>query len=148
MPDRSSPALRAGINSYQSPDHVNQLDWERKGEFEQLYSYTKALIELRKSRPALRLRTGDQVRRYLRFLDLPKGMVGFSLGPHANGDSFETILVFFNSNPSEVEVTVHPGCWEVLVNDQGVGPMGIATGPRVVVPAISALVLARKGDAR
>ena len=135
-------------NSYQSPDHVNQLDWERKGEFEQLYRYTKALIELRKCRPALRLRTGDQVRRYLRFLDLPKGMIGFSLGPHANGDSFETILVFFNSNPSEVEVTVHPGCWEVLVNDQGVGPMGIATGPRVVVPAISALVLARKGDAR
>lgn len=135
-------------NSYQSPDHVNQVDWERKGGFFELYRYTKALIALRKSRPAFRLRTGDQVRRFLQFLDVPHGVVGFALGPHANGDSFETILVFFNSNPAEVEVAVDAGCWEVLVNDEGVGNLSIVTGPNVVIPALSPLILAREGEVR
>jgi pullulanase len=88
------------------------------------------------------------VRRFLQFLDVPHGVVGFALGPHANGDSFETILVFFNSNPAEVEVAVDAGCWEVLVNDEGVGNLSIVTGPNVVIPALSPLILAREGEVR
>ncbi|HHY16201.1 MAG TPA: type I pullulanase, partial [Firmicutes bacterium] len=48
-------------NSYQSPDHVNQLDWERKGEYLEVYEYTRGLIRLRKERPALRMRRGAEV---------------------------------------------------------------------------------------
>ena len=135
-------------NSYQSPDHVNQLDWERKGEFLELFMYTKGLIELRRSRPAFRLRTGEEVRRFLQFLEVPRGVIGFALGPHAGGDSFETILVFFNSNQEDQEVAVDAGCWEVLVSDQGVGHLSIVTGPKVVVPALSPLILAREDEAR
>jgi len=35
--------------------------------------YTKGLIELRRSRPAFRLRTGEEVRRFLQFLEVPRG---------------------------------------------------------------------------
>ncbi|HPU66372.1 MAG TPA: type I pullulanase, partial [Limnochordia bacterium] len=135
-------------NSYQSPDHVNQLDWERKGEFYDLFRYTKDLIALRKSRPAFRLRTGEEVRRFLQFLRVPRGVIGYALGPHAGGDSYETILVFFNSNRVEVEVAVDAGCWEVLVNEDGVGHLSIVTGPKVVLPALSPLILARGGEGR
>lgn len=135
-------------NSYQSPDHVNQLDWERKGEFYDLFRYTKDLIALRKSRPAFRLRTGEEVRRFLQFLRVPRGVIGYALGPHAGGDSYETILVFFNSNRVEVEVAVDAGCWGVLVNEDGVGHLSIVTGPKVVLPALSPLILARGGEGR
>jgi pullulanase len=129
-------------NSYQSPDHVNQMDWDRKGEFFELFRYTKALIQLRKERPAFRLRRGPEVRDKLRFLQLPQGnMVGYALGPHAGGDPFETILAFFNSNKTPVEVTIPEGQWTILVNDKGVGTLGTVTGPKVWVEAISPLVL-------
>jgi pullulanase len=94
------------------------------------------------------MRTGEEVRRFLQFLEVPKGVIGFALGPHAGGDSFETILVFFNSNREEVEVAVDAGCWEVLTSDQGVGHLSIVTGPKVVLPALSPLILARGVDPR
>ena len=135
-------------NSYQSPDHVNQLDWERKGEFYELFAYTKALIELRKARPAFRLRRGPEVRDKLRFLVLPQSnMVGYVLGPHAGGDSVESILCLFNSNKTPVEVQIPTGEWEweIYVNGQGVGRLGRVAGPAVWVEAISPLILGKKG---
>ncbi len=129
-------------NSYQSPDRVNQIDWERKGELYELFAYTRALIQLRKARPALRLRRGPEVRDKLRFLELPQSnMVGYVLGPHAGGDSVETILAVFNSNKTPVEVTIPEGQWTILVNGQGAGNMGTVKGPKVWVEAIRPLIL-------
>ena len=129
-------------NSYQSPDHVNQLDWGRKGEFRELFEYTRALIQLRKERPAFRLRRGPEVRDKLRFLQLPQSnMVGYVLGPHAGGDSIESLVVVFNSNKTPVEITVPKGSWTVLVDSKGVGNLGTITDPKVWVEAISPLIL-------
>ncbi|NMB00272.1 MAG: type I pullulanase [Firmicutes bacterium] len=133
-------------NSYQSPDHVNQVDWERKGEFRELFEYTKKLIELRKKRLAFRIREGREVRDKLRFLDLPDpNLIGFALGPNANGDSYETILVFLNSNPWPLEITIDAGSWDLLVNGEDVGELGTLVGPQATVEARSALILGRRG---
>lgn len=132
-------------NSYQSPDRVNQLVWERKGEFAELFAYTKALIQLRKERPALRLRRGPEVRSKLRFLNFKtRHMVGYVLGPHAGGDSVETIAVFFNGNRTPVQITIPQGNWEILLNGVGVGKRGTITGPKVWVEALSPLLLGGK----
>lgn len=133
-------------NSYQSPDRVNQVDWERKGEFLDLYTYTKGLIRLRKERPAFRMGKSGEIREKLRFLKLPnRNMLGYALGPHANGDSYETILVLFNSNPTSVEVPIALGSWDILANHDKVGAgLGTIVGPRVWVEGRSALILARR----
>ena len=57
-------------------------------------------------------------------------------------------MVLFNSNQEDQEVAVDAGCWEVLVSDHGVGHLSIVTGPKVVVPALSPLILAREDEAR
>lgn len=132
-------------NSYQSPDHVNQLDWERKGEFLELFSYTQKLIRLRKERPAFRLRNATEVREKLEFLNMPQeNMVGYVLGPHAGGDNLESIVVLFNSNKKPVEVTIPEGQWDILVDGKDVGNLGTLEGPRVWIEAISSLILGRK----
>lgn len=133
-------------NSYQSSDQVNQLDWDRKGEFLELYEYTKALIELRKQRPAFRLASGKEVREKLRFLKLPHpNTLGYALCSHAGGDSYETILVFFNSNSHRVAVQISSGPWEVLVNHKHVGEgSAIVEGPQIWLEKRSALVLGRR----
>lgn len=136
-------------NSYQSPDQVNQLDWDRKSEFEELYEYTKGLIWLRKERPAFRMGRSEEVRKKLRFLEHPsRSLLGYALGPHANGDVYETILVFFNSNTTPVEVQVELGPWEILLNREAVAVehhLGMVTGQVVWVDPSSVLILGRKG---
>lgn len=112
-------------NSYQSPDHINQLDWERKGEFQRLFDYTKDLISLRKRYSAFRLRSAAEVREKLRFLTFDQGnMVGYALGPFQEKGEEEQFLVFFNGNPTPIEVPLWPGSWEVLVDNQGVAVRG------------------------
>ena len=88
------------------------------------------------------------MRRFVQFLEVPWGVIGFALGPHACGDSFETILVFFNSNQEDQEVAVDAGCCEVLVSDQSMGHVSIVTGTKEVVPSLSPLILAREDEAR
>ena len=133
-------------NSYQSPDHINQIDWERKGEFRELYEYTRDLIALRKRYPAFRLGSAVQIREKLQFLSLNYGnMVGYVLGPFERGDGEEQILVFFNGNATPVEVEVEPGPWEILVNEEGVGDsLGTLMGPKVWVQGYSPLLLIRR----
>ena len=133
-------------NSYQSPDHVNMLEGRRKEEFLELFTYTRDLIRLRRERPAFRLRSAGEVRSKLRFLNFPLGnIVGYILGPHAGGDSFETIIVIFNSNKQPVEVAIPEGEWEVLADGDGVGSLGTVCGPKVWVEAISPLILGGGG---
>lgn len=133
-------------NSYQSPDHVNQLDWDRKGELLELFVYTKKLIELRRARPAFRLRSGGDVVSYLRFFPVPQAnVVGYVLGPHAGGDCIERIVVLFNSNPAPVQVRIpeaRPGeVWNVLADGEDVGDLRCVQGPEVWVEGISPLIL-------
>ena len=135
-------------NSYQSPDHVNQIDWERKGEFVDLFAYTKALIHLRKERPAFRLRRAPEVREKLRFLHLPgEQILGYVLGPHAGGDSIEYIVCLFQSGRTPVEVMLPGGEteWEILVSGESVGQLGTLQGPRVWLEALSPLILGKRG---
>ncbi|NMB21389.1 MAG: type I pullulanase, partial [Firmicutes bacterium] len=135
-------------NSYQSPDHVNQIDWDRKEEFAELFAYTRALIELRKKRPAFRLRRGPEVREKLRFLSLPEqNMVGYVLGPHAGGDSLETIVCLFHAGRTPVRVEIPGGEteWNVYLNGEGTKNLGTMKGPFVWVEALSPLILGKRG---
>lgn len=133
-------------NSYQSPDHVNQLDWERKGDFLDLFEYTKGLIKMRKAHGLFRLTRGPEVREMLQFIKLPfQNMVGYVLGPGQTDGAVKTIAVLFNSNKTPVEVEIGPGPWEVLANDKWAsGELGILTGPKVWVEALSPLILSRR----
>ncbi len=133
-------------NSYQSPDHVNQINWERKGEFFELYEYTRGLIKLRKKHAAFRLRTAKEVREKLKFLKMPApNMLGFALGPFPEA-AYESILVFINSNRAPLQIKIPAGRWQILADREGVGPgPGILTGPLIWLDDLSPLILGKKG---
>lgn len=54
-------------NSYSSSDATNRFDWDRAREFEELRSYVKSLIEMRKAFAGLRLTEADDIRNKVRF---------------------------------------------------------------------------------
>src|SRR5690606_13329609 len=82
-------------NSYKSPIEVNWLDWERCAARQNDVAYMRELIALRKSHPAFRLRSADQIREHLRFEPAPEHCVAYTLRNHAGGDAAKHIYVLY-----------------------------------------------------
>ena len=93
-------------NSYESPDSINQLDWQNKLRYPQVFQYYQGLIQLRKLHPAFRLGNADLVRKHLEFLDAPEGVVAYRLKNYAGRDSWRNIIVVLNSSRQEQEIAV------------------------------------------
>ncbi|WEK54717.1 MAG: type I pullulanase [Candidatus Cohnella colombiensis] len=130
-------------NSYNSPDAVNLMDWDRKAKYEDVVSYYKGMIELRKSHPAFRMTTAEQIKENLVFLNTAQEMIGYTIGNHANGDSWETIAVFHNTSKESQKATLPAGKWKVVMNGERAGIEVISSleGNDVVVPALTSMVL-------
>ncbi|MDT9024965.1 type I pullulanase [Rossellomorea sp. YC4-1] len=52
-------------NSYNSPVEINQLDWTRREEFDDVVQYVKALIQIRKSHGAFRFQNSGLIREHV-----------------------------------------------------------------------------------
>ena len=131
-------------NSYQSPDGINQLDWQRRAEFSEEVNYVKGLIELRNTYKSFRMPTKDKIEENLQFLDTPAGTVGYTLDAKANKDQAKTLVVLHNANKEDMEVQLSDkGTWQVLINSKAAGtkPLRVLHEPTVSVPAQSTLVL-------
>src|SRR5690554_806005 len=66
---RSKPAVDGGYdhNSYESPDSVNQLRWDRKARYVDVFDYYKGLIHIRKHTPQFRMINNSDINSYLTF---------------------------------------------------------------------------------
>jgi len=100
-------------NSYNSPDSINQFDWQNKLRYGKVFQYYQGLIQLRKNHPAFRLGSADLVRKHLEFLDAPEGVVAYRLKNYAGRDSWRNIVVVLNSTRQEQQVAVPRGTYTV-----------------------------------
>jgi pullulanase len=128
------PFLHAGVdfcrtkggngNSYKSPDSINQIDWDRKKQYLDVFEYFKKLIQLRKDHPAFRMTSSKLIKENLNFCtEYQLGVVSYCIEAKNVGDSFEKIVVAFNAKPESVIVPIPKGKYRVLVtgdkfNDQ------------------------------
>lgn len=156
------PFLHAGVemlrtkdgdhNSYRSSDEVNQIDWDWKTDYEDVFAYHKGLIAFRKEHPALRMTTQADIAKHLTFfgveetfgLKLPKEkMVAYIINDHANGDQAGAVLAIFNGNEEAVSVDIPQANWDVYVDGANAGTEVLRTveGARVEVSGRSALVM-------
>jgi pullulanase len=113
-------------NTYQSPDSINQIDWNNKTKYKDVFEYYKGLIALRKAHPAFRMPTQDMVQQHLKFIDLlTPNVVSFMLTDHVNGDSWKDILVIYNGNRKAVTVEIPEGAWNLICHDGVINLNGI-----------------------
>ncbi len=151
------PFLHAGVemhrtkgghhDSYRSPDDVNKIDWSRKSVYSGLFQFTKNCIELRRQHPAFRMREADMVREKLTFF--PKyipGVIAYELKEHANGDSWENILIFYNGNNYSVEYEIPEKIWLIVAQNGDIAPsgMGHVTTKVIRLHPISMMILAEE----
>ena len=130
-------------NSFESPDSINQLDWQNKERYPEVFKYYSDLIALRQHHPAFRLGNADLVRKHLEFLDAPKGVVAFRLKNYAGRDDWRNIIVILNAAPKNVAVTIPAGKYTVVCKDGTIDEQGIEaiSGTKATVSRYSALIL-------
>ncbi len=161
MTSQGMPFLHAGVdflrtksgdhNSYKSPDAINQIDWNRKAEYQEVFEYYKGLISLRKAYPAMRLETQQEVEQWITFFDdsgeslieIEDQMIGYMIHKDADPDKDETLLLLFNGGDSDIGVNLPGADYTTLLNrDQVTIGGGVKLkGGITIVPAQSALVL-------
>ncbi len=123
-------------NSYRAGDEINALKWGRKTKYKDTFHYYRGLIELRKNHPAFRLQNPEDIRKYLRFLESPEGIVVFKLGPRAGGDSWKEITVIYNAWWEWVKIKLNgKKRYHVVVDDRRAGTDTIESFRRADVDA-------------
>jgi len=149
------PFLHAGVemmrtkdfdhNSYQSPDEVNQLNWNWLDEHQDVFEYYQGLIALRAAHPAFRMSEQEDIEEHLTFMeDVEVGVIGFHLSDYANGDSVSDIVVVHNVTEETQEISLPiSGTWNVVVNDEaaGVETLAVIKGSSMSVNPHSSYVL-------
>jgi pullulanase len=130
-------------NSFESPDSINQLDWQNKARYPQVFKYYRDLIALRKNHPAFRLGDAHLVRKHLEFLDAPAGVVAFRLKDYAGRDDWRNIIVILNANRETATVDIPKGEYTVVCKDGEIDERSAMTisDCRAAVSPQSALIL-------
>jgi len=132
-------------NTFQSPDSINQINWDNKTKYIDIFNYYQGLIALRKAHPAFRMTSQDMVQKNLKFVDMKtKNVVAYTLGNNANNDSWKQILVIFNGNRRPVGVQIPEGTWNVVCYNGVINPSGVlmqVKSPNLNIPASSAAIM-------
>lgn len=99
-------------NSFKSGDEINSINFDRKNALLDVYTYYRDLIHLRKTHPAFRMSSCEDIKNHVVFLnDTPKNTVAFILKDYANNDSWRNILVVYNSNNHPVTIPIPFNKW-------------------------------------
>ena len=133
-------------NSFCSPDEINAIDWSLKHSNREQFDYYRNLIQLRKSHPAFRLATAEEVCKHLQFIEnTPEQVVAYTLNDNAGGDEWNQIVVAFNGSDQSAEIEIPEGNWMIIANDGSIDLTGSnkLEGSKATIAASAALILAR-----
>ena len=130
-------------NSFESPDSINQLDWQNQQRYPQVFKFYQDLIALRKHHPAFRLGDAHLVRKHLEFLDAPKGVVAFRLKDYAGRDDWRNIVVILNANREQVAVSLPKATYTIVCQNGAINEASTdkLSGHRAQIAPQSAMIL-------
>lgn len=101
-------------NSYASGAKKNQIDWQRVYEYEDILSYYRGLIALRKQMPGLFDKSEHAAKRIFDKEILRENVVKFYVDN--TGNAWDTLAVCYNSTSEEQEFELPDGTWELLLD--------------------------------
>ena len=130
-------------NSFESPDSINQLDWQNLQRYPQVFKFYQDLIALRKHHLAFRLGDAHLVRKHLEFLDAPKGVVAFRLKDYAGRDDWRNIVVILNANREQVAVSLPKATYTIVCQNGAINEASTdkLSGHRALIAPQSAMIL-------
>jgi len=107
-------------NTYNAGDEINKIDWSLKEKFFDTFKFYCDLIKLRRKHIAFRMKSRGEIRKYLRFIPAPDGVVAFLITyPH---DEWKKIVVAYNPFREKKVLQLPEGSWYIKANDGIVFP--------------------------
>ena len=138
-------------DSYNSPDRINNLEWQRTVEYKDIVDYYKGLIKLRKKYRAFRMNSRHEIMENLKFFVKGENfykdnIVAYKIEDNTGKNLCNDIVVIFNANDEEAFIDLQECGWNVLVNKEkaGVDEIHEITGNNITVPSKCAYVLIKK----
>ncbi len=105
-------------NSYKSPDAINMINWKNKALHKDVFDYVKELIAMRKAHPAFRLGTAERIKKHIQFLKTSgTDVVAYQISGSGLKDSWNNIIVVYNSKSVAASVEIPEGTYEVVCAD-------------------------------
>lgn len=113
-------------NSYNQPDHINRIDWDKKWEFKGLSDFVRELIDLRNSQSIFYLNDARTLQKNLAFFPFKYGnVVAFTLiHPRPGNDEWSEILVVFNGSEEQVIMDIPDSPWSVAIEGDRIDKSG------------------------
>lgn len=121
-------------NSYRSPDSINAIDWDMKTKHADVVKYVQALIAMRRSHPAFRIRTSAAIAAGIHFEDTEPGLIAYSINGAAVQDRWKKVFVVLNGQARERTVTLPAGSWKQHIRDNQISDMQGLNGSLTVTP--------------
>ena len=130
-------------NSYQSPDAINQYNWQWKIDNADVYDYYRDVIALRRAHPAFRLTSWDAINQHMTSNRPRYGVVVNHIDGAAVGDSWREVIVIYNS-ADNFSYNLPAGEWKVAMekSDPTAGNGRVVSGS-VVAEGTAVTVLYR-----
>ncbi|PKK87282.1 MAG: hypothetical protein CVV63_01550, partial [Tenericutes bacterium HGW-Tenericutes-8] len=142
---RSKPLPAGGYdhNSYESPDTVNQLRYDRKLTYVEVFEYYKDLIQIRKDYQNFRLETSADITSKVSFLATDQGNKSIAYKIAGDASNPEMVVIHSGKIAGLTMVTLPEGkTFKVLTTLQNSNPNGIETVSGVTfVPGSTSMIL-------
>lgn len=133
-------------NTYQSPDSINQIDWDFKKQHEEIFNYYKGIIWMRRNHRSFRLPTTELIQQKLHFINPNHGCVVAYTIDGVEGDNWKRVLVIYNGNRYNVSLGIPQDNWFVVCNGSDINEKGLYKWNQnyINAPASSAMILCKK----
>ena len=132
-------------NSYQSPDSINVIEWANKQTYNDLYTYYREIIKIRRQHKGFRLGTAELVKNHVEFPETTQeGLIIYRIKDLQGIDTASSLIVLLNGTPEPMEAEVPQATYTVLAHDAQANANGMGTieAGKVQVAPYSATILA------
>lgn len=132
-------------NSYQSPDSINVIEWTNKQTYNDLFTYYREIIKIRRQHKGFRLGTAELVKNHVEFPETTQeGLIIYRIKDLQGIDTASSLIVLLNGTPEPMEAEVPQANYTVLAHDAQANANGMGTmeGGKVQVAPYSATILA------
>lgn len=132
-------------NSYQSPDSINVIEWTNKQTYNDLYTYYREIIKIRRQHKGFRLGTAELVKNHVEFPETTQeGLIIYRIKELQGIDTASSLIVLLNGTTEAIEAEIPQATYTVLAHDAQANANGMGTieAGKVQVAPYSATILA------
>jgi len=102
-------------NSYNLPDHINQIDWSARELFAEDIEYVRQLINLRKLHGAFRFSQADLVKKHCLFWEPHEGIIAYEIRNVRSFGPWDHLLIIHSNHQRNNMISIeHKGSWHLI----------------------------------